>query len=77
MGPPASPNCQIQYVGYRALSVLLNWARHACSQNVQAAAPGVRVLCLNPALHCTKEFQLLTQSNERGLFRKGIRHTAR
>lgn len=30
--------------------------------------PGVSVLCLDPALFCTSEFQLLTQSNECRLF---------
>lgn len=32
-----SPNCQVS-VGYHALSVLLNWAQHACPQNVRVTA---------------------------------------
>ena len=54
------PN-QIKSVGYNTLSVALNWAQHACPQNVQVTAQEMSVLCLNPALH--KKFQFLTLSN--------------
>jgi len=41
--------------GYNGLPIFffLNWTQHACPQNVQATVQEIRVLCLNPTLHCT------------------------
>lgn len=69
---PASPNCQLQRVGYNTLSVLLNGSQHACPQNVQATAPGDPCSPLEPcpALHI--KIPGSTQSNEQGWSTSGV-----